>query len=86
MAGGRGVAGPGQLNGQAPVEQPPVAHDPVAQAPDAHEGIAGPATDAANVENCFESFFDPHAGQAGFSADDRTRTSHDAPHEAHWYS
>ncbi len=75
-----------QLNGQAPVEHPPVAHEPVAQAPDAHEGIAGPATEAANVENCFASFFDPHFGQAGFSADDLTRISLASPHEAHWYS
>ena len=74
------------MNGQAPVAQPPVAHAPVAQAPDAHGGIAGPATDAANVENCFESRFDPHFGQTGFSSDDRTRTSHASPHEAHLYS
>lgn len=74
------------MNGQAPVEHPPVEHEPVAQAPDAQEGIAGPATDAANVENCFESFLDPHFGQAGFSDDDRTRTSHASPHEAHLYS
>jgi len=80
------VARPGQLNGQAPVEQPPVAHEPVAQAPDAHEGIAGPATAAEKVENCFDSFFDPHFGQAGVSADDRTRISLASPHEAHVYS
>jgi hypothetical protein len=86
MAGDRGVGRRRQLNGQAPVEQPPVGHEPVAQAPDAHEGIAGPATDAANVEYCFESFFDPHFGQGGFPADDRTRISHDSPHAAHVYS
>lgn len=74
------------MNGQAPVEQPPVAHEPVAQAPDAHEGIAGPATAAENVENRFDSFFDPHLGHAGFSADDRTRISLASLHEAHAYS
>lgn len=74
------------MNGQAPVEQPPVEQEPVAQAPEAHDGNAGPATAAANVENCFESFFEPHAGQAGFSSADRTRISHASPHEAHLYS
>lgn len=81
------MAGARQLvNGQPPPAHPPVAHEPVSQAADAHEGIAGPAMAAENVENCFDSFFDPHFGHAGFPADDRIRISLALPHEAHVYS